>query len=344
MGGGLYTSAGWVNMGAVLDMDSPFVFGWGARGIGKTYGALLELYRRGVKFALMRNTQSESDYLLSEAGNPFGQINHDTGVHVGAKRINKYMGAFYNCVDTGEAFEPAGDVLGYILSLSTIGHVRGAGRFDIDVLFFDEFIPEEHLRNMRGMGEAFLNAIETLGRNRELLGKPPLKVVCMANSNRIDNDIFLELGLVSQAYKMQAGGVERWTDSSRGLTLINFNESPIAQKKKDTALYRLSGSQGRFYEMAIDNSFGYDDARVKSKNLRNYDRLFNIGELDIYQAKDGHGYYVRPAKVVGRDYASTEYGLKSARYHYAWLHGAWLDGRVTFENVLSSILFEKYFA
>ena len=104
MGGGLYTSAGWVNMGAVLDMGSPFVFGWGARGIGKTYGALSELYKRGERFALMRNTQSESDYLLSEAGNPFGQINHDTGVHVGAKRINKYMGAFYNCVDTGEAF------------------------------------------------------------------------------------------------------------------------------------------------------------------------------------------------------------------------------------------------
>ena len=96
--------------------------------------------------------------------------------------------------------------------------------------------------------------------------------------------------------------------------------------------------------MAIDNSFGYDAARVKSKNLKNYDRLVNIGELDIFQAKDGSGYYVRPAKVVGRDYATTEFGLKAARYHYGWLHGAWLDGRVTFENVLSSILFEKYFA
>lgn len=344
MAGGLYTPAGWVNMGAVLDMDSPFIFGWGARGIGKTYGALREMYNRPGKFALMRNTQTESDFLLSATGNPFGQINFDDGLDVVTARINKYMGGFYNGVKDGEEMLPAGECVGYILSLSTIGHIRGAGRFGIDTLFFDEFIPEEHLRNMRGMGEAFLNAMETLGRNRELLGEPPLKVVCMANSNRIDNDIFVELGLVSQAYKMQLHGVERWTDSSRGLTLLNFENSPIAQKKKNTALYKLSGPKSRFYGMAIENEFGYDDSRVKSKNLKQYTFMVNIGELDIYRHRDNNTYYVRTAKTPNRDYPSSAFGIKSANRQYGWIHGAWLDGNVIFENVVSSIVFEKYFA
>lgn len=262
----LYTSAGWVNMGAVLDMGSPFVFGWGARGIGKTYGALKELYQRGKPFALMRNTQSELDMMLGgEVGNPFGAINNDLGLNVVSERLsnNKYMGAFYNGVKDQGLIKAAGKPVGYIMSLSTIGRVRGADFSDIETIFFDEFIPESHLKAVKHAGEAFLNAYETINRNRELQGRKPLKVVCMANANRVDNDIFYELGLVTKAYNMQRKRVELDTDSERGVTLINFTASPIAQKKKNTALYRLSGEDSEYYSMAIENDFGYDASLVR---------------------------------------------------------------------------------
>lgn len=343
---GLYLPTGYVDMGTILDMDSPFVFGWGARGIGKTYGALKELYQRGETFALMRNTQSELDMLFgSEVGNPFGALNVDEGFNVVAQRMpgNKYLGAFYNGVMDEGVLKAAGKPIGYAFSLSTVGRVRGADFSSIQTVFFDEFIPEQHLKTVKATGDAFLNAYETINRNRELSGSKPLKVVCMANANRVDNDLFYDLGLVTKAYNMQRKHIEIETDVERGYTLINFTQSPIAQAKRNTALYRLTGESSEFYSMAIENDFGYDASLVKSLNLKPFRLLVNIGELDVYEHRDGAGYYVRPAKVVGAGYPSSQRGIKSALYRYGWLHGAWLDGRVTFENVLASVIFERYF-
>lgn len=342
----LYNGAGYVNMGAVLDLDSPFVFGWGARGIGKTYGALKELYERGKPFALMRNTQSELDMMLGgEVGNPFSTLNNDFGWEVVAERLpgNKYLGAFYNGVKDQGMLKAAGKPIGYVMSLSTVGRVRGADFSEIETIFFDEFIAESHLKTVKNAGDAFLNAYETINRNRELQGREPLKVVCMANANRVDNDIFYELGLVTKAYNMQRKKIEIEQDKQRGVTLINFTSSPIAQAKRETALYKLSGADSDFYNMAIENDFGYDASLVKSLNIKPFRFLANVGELDIYEHRDGAGYYIRPAKHVGAGFPSTERGLKSAKYRYGWLHGAWLDGSITFENVLCSVIFERYF-
>ena len=48
---------------------------------------------------------------------------------------------------------------------------------------------------------------------------------------------------------------------SKGLTLINAEESPISKLKADTQLYRLTRGND-FSDMALDNSFRYDDRRV----------------------------------------------------------------------------------
>jgi hypothetical protein len=342
---GLYLPTGYVDAEAVLDMGSPFIFGWGGRGIGKTYGMLSELYRRGLCFAYMRNIQNEIDLACSRDGNVFRPLNEDNGWSVVPERVRgtKYVGAFYNGVEVEGSIEPAGPAIGYGLALSSVARVRGFSLEAVDVVFYDEFIPEAHTRKIQALGDAFYNAYETINRNRELKGRPALKVVCMANANRVDNDLFLEFGLVTKAYDMQRKGIELFTDHERGITLINFAASPISDAKKTTALYRFAGQGSAFSAMALGNDFGYDDSAVKSKSLKPYRKLCNVGEIDIYEHRDGAGYYVRPAKVIGAQYPSTERGLKSAKYRYGWLHGAWLDGSITFENVLSNVLFERYF-
>lgn len=342
---GLYLPSGYVNCGSVLDLDTPFIFGWGGRGIGKTYGMLKELYSRGYCFAYMRNIQNEIDLACSRDGNVFRPLNDDYGWAVVPERIRgtKYVGAFYNAEEVEGGLEPVGAPIGYGLALASVARIRGFSLDNVEVVFFDEFIPELHTRKITALGEAFLNAYETINRNRELKGRDPLKVVCMANANRVDNDLFLEFGLVTRAYEMQKKRLDFWQDKERGITLINFAESPISKAKKNTALYRFAGSDSDFSAMALSNEFGYDDRFIQSRNLKPYKKLCNVGEIDIYQHRDGAGYYVRPAKQINSQYDCTERGLKSARYHYGWLNGAWLDGSIYFENVLSNVLFERYF-
>ena len=71
---------------------------------------------------------------------------------------------------------------------------------------FDEFIPERHERPIKNEGAAFLNAYETMNRNRELQGYKPIQTLCLANANDLGNPIFMELGLVSRAMRMQQTG------------------------------------------------------------------------------------------------------------------------------------------
>ena len=56
MGVNLYTSDGWIDAAQIVESPCPFVLAIGGRGIGKTYGVLLELYRRGIPFIYMRRT------------------------------------------------------------------------------------------------------------------------------------------------------------------------------------------------------------------------------------------------------------------------------------------------
>ena len=106
-----------------------------------------------------------------------------------------------------------------MLALSTISNVRGFDATDRDVLIYDEFIPERHERPIKDEATAFFNAIETIQRNRELEGKDPLTVLCLANANELANPLFIELKLVKRAMALIRKGIEF------ELCLINFSEN-----------------------------------------------------------------------------------------------------------------------
>lgn len=346
----LYLENGYLNFDWIITQSvkkhCPFIFIVGGRGTGKTYGALKHCVENDRHFVFMRSLDKQIDLLYSPELMPFNAINEDLNVNIQPNKINKYVTGFYNSTlsDDGK-YIPEGRPQCIALALSTISSLRG---FDSsgynDLLIYDEFIPEPQERRVKEAGKAFLNAIETIGRNREIQGKAPMQVLCLANANTISNDIFVTLKLVTKAESMMRSGQEISYLESRGIMLIMLRFSPISKFKAETSLYRMAEGTD-FYDMALNNNFMcYEANAVKSEDLRQYTLLVSVGELHIYRHKSKARYYVSAHRSgTAPEYTSGNNGLRTFRANYRILWSYYCSGWITFETYTLQVLFEKYF-
>lgn len=334
---GIYLDNGYLDIEKILKYKQPFNFVVGGRGTGKTYGALKSAYESGSRLMLMRRTQAQCDLINKPEFNPYKAINADIHSNVSVKSISKYNSKLI------EEYEDSEKLVGYTCALSTISNMRGFDASDVKLLIYDEFIPEKHERALKNEGSAFLNAYETINRNRELKGEEPLQVLCLANAFNVANPIFLELGLVGRCEKMRNAGQELYIDKSRGIVLVLLQRSSISNAKADTALYRISS--GSYSKFALSNDFVYNNTdNIKSKSLKEYKLICTVGEISIYKHKSKREYYVSEHRTgTAPEYKSDEVGLNRFRKnHGLMLYGAYMRNRVTFESMLTKSLFELY--
>ena len=340
-----YLPSGYLNFGKIMSIPVPFVFIYGPRGVGKTYGALQFVKEQGIKFMYSRRQQVDLDMIQKPDTFPFKKLNSNRNWTVTIKPLNKYMSAFYDGEDIDGRILPSGPPIGYASALSTIANVRGMDCSDVDVWIYDEFIPEAHARPIREEGAAFLNAYETFNRNRELEGDKPMKVICLANSNRLANPIFMELGLVTVAERMKRKGLSYYCDETRGIALLDTYDSPISAQKEETALYRLANQDSVFYRMAIENRFAdLDETEQTSRNLKEYTPVFIIGELCIYKHKTRRVYYVTDHKSGSPpSFLPSEMDVHRCLNKFPWVLHAYMENKIEFESYLCEALFNKYF-
>lgn len=341
----LYQENGYVNIKAIKDLGLPFNFIVGGRGTGKTYTALKEEYINDEMFMLMRRTQTQLDTIGRKDFSPFKTLNRDLGINVGIVQVSKYNGAFYNMVE-GEkpgTCVPCGPPIGYTCALSTVANLRGFDAQDVQTLIYDEFIPEHHERPIKNEGRAFLNAYETINRNRELMGKKPLTVLALANANDLANPIFLELGIATKAEKMIKNGKEISIDERRGIGLFMLQNSPVSKEKRKTALYRLTENSD-FMSMSIDNIFAHDTGSIiTSSNLKQYKPVVAIGELCVYKHKANRHYYCS-THISGAPEFFGANDIERRRFAkaYSWLWLEYLSRNIVFESQLCEKLLTKY--
>ena len=336
---GIYLSSGYVDIERILNYRIPFNFIIGGRGTGKTYGALKYAYENDIRFMLMRRTQAQCDLINKPEFNPYKVIATDLNRDIRVKSISKYNALIYEYY--GEYLEDK--TMGYTCALSTIANMRGFDASDVTILLYDEFIPERHERALKNEGSAFLNAYETINRNRELQHKEPLQVLCMANAFNIANAVFLELGLVGVCERMQNKGQDLYVNKERGILIAMLNKSDISKKKADTALYRITS--GAYADMALANDFSYNSTDdIKSKGLKEFKLLCTVGEISIYKHKSQRKYYVSEHRTGTADlFKSDEVGLKRYQKKYGLpLYSSYMRNNVTFENMLTKSLFELY--
>lgn len=335
----LYLESGYANMKEIISREDVFIFVIGPRGTGKTYGALLHILESGSKFIYLRRTQTEADLVSSAVINPFKKVIEDHKEYeVMTESVNRNMGAFFTEVSGEHA------ILGYSAALSTFASIRGMDFSDVDLIFFDEFIPEKRARPIKEEFQALMNMYETVNRNRELSGKPPVKLVCCANSNDIANPIFIGLEIVNRIAKMMEKGIEYYRDPERQLGVYMLMKSPISERKAETALYKLTKNSD-FTQMALENIFDVDTSSVSSRNIREYRPVARIGELVVYKHKSRSEFYVNCSRSGSvRDvYSTTDVDTKRFINKYSYLYFRYLADDIIFEDVSSLVLFEKYF-
>lgn len=347
----------YLNIWEYKDNKYPFQIFTGARGFGKTYSALggclgiAEFCERneGEKFILMRRTQDEleslSDGRSGEGVNPFKPLNKAYGRNVGIIPIKKKVHGIYNREHCDDGTDKAsGAPIGYGVALSTIGTVRGVSLEDATDCIYDEFIPENHVRAMRDEFSAFANAYETINRNREIAGLPALRMWLLSNANRIDNEIFTGLGIVSDVEKMINSGKEHKYYPSRGLAVHIMPPSPqFLKEKQQTALYKLTAGT-KFYDMALNNEFAFDDfSCVGHLNLRGYIPFCALDNAYIYQKKGAREFYVTyaPCKCPHFDSSIKADVACFQREYGVLLHDPYIYGCITFESyALKALLSE----
>ena len=325
--------------------DIYFLFIYGGRGTGKTYGELQDMIRSGIYFLYLRRLGSQYDILKTPEGMPFKALNHDNGWNIDHQNLNKQLAAFYEMEpDPDGKLKPAGAALGLMSSLSTFANLRSVDFSQVQELILDEFIPQPGERPIRNEAEVLFNAYETVNRNRELKGEQPVMLVCLANSNELANPVFMELGLVREAEKLRKDGREYKILPERHMMLVDLAKSKISEEKSHTVLYDLTRGT-EFYDMAIKNAFAAEErGRIQSRPLKEYKPLVSVGEITIYKHKSRREYYCTTHRSGNpKTFGAGSKELLRFRSAYGYIWDAYIRNDIIFEEYLAEILFDKYF-
>lgn len=266
----------------IIPYGMTFNITFGGRGIGKTYSTLKYLAEEKIKFIYLRNQQNEIDISCTDECNPFKAVNDDIGSSYYFEKISKDMCGIY---------DSDGLITGYAIALNTFAKLRGVDFSDIDFIFFEEF--NTSLRINKKQGELLFNLYETVNRNRELKGKPPVIVLMVGNAVTIANPVMDSFGLIQDAEMMISTGKEVVVYEDRGILLeiTHATAKEIMESKSKTALYKaIVGSD--YYKHSIDNQFIYDSFyNVGKRNLNEYRPICVINDISIMIHKFENHFY-----------------------------------------------------
>ena len=325
----IYNSDGWVNWDYLCGLTSSFLMVVGARGTGKTYGLMKYLIEKKQPFIYLRRLQAQLDICKTESGNPFRKLNIDLNMDIRPKRQSRSV-EFYN----GETLVCVG------VALSTVATVRGFDFSAYDYIVFDESIPMVGEKPIKQEFSAFLNFYETVNRNRELSGQNAVKAILLGNANQLINPYFTGWHFTKTALKMIRGGQMVYNTPDKSRTMVLLMNSPISQKKAETALYKNADDD--FITMAIDNAFRTDATIIGSKPLKEYIHIVSIGEIGIYKHKSKREYYVCSVKSEPY-YDDFGMSLKLFRNDFAMLRLIYMTKKLfIFESYEEEILFRNY--
>ena len=327
----IYLESGYLDMQSIIESEYPFIFVPAARGTGKTYGTLRYHFEHGNKILLIRRTKQEAELQARSNTTSYKTVFDDLGIDY---KCNPCGQAGYGSVIAGDR------EVAYVASLKTFASVRGIDFSDINYIVYDEFITEPHVPKIKNEGMALASLYETVNRNRELNGKKPVQLLCLANSVNMANDTFIYFNLIEEAEMMLKTDTEVSVVGNK--LLIIPQHSPISEKKAQTALYKAVSDE--YAQMAIHNKFILNDfTYVQRRQLSEYVCLFAVGDLYVYKHKSNHEFYVTFSKSQTKNrYGSGYADLTRFRRDKFRFAGYYMDGMIRFENYRAVALWEKY--
>lgn len=330
----LYQKAGWFDPEVFRTIPAQQFFVTGGRGIGKSFSTIEDLIRNRIGFLFLRRIDLDAylsrDPDMSDIGKVLRYLNIDFYVE---KVPKTSFGYFRRSEDDS--------IICFVAANKTFRKCRGMSFDWCDVIVYDEFIPGPEEARFKGEGFGVYQALETVGRNRELEGREAVKLICLSNALNMQNDVFLEFDLLEVADDLL-----RDTDHEialdGGRCVIICKRSPISEAKLRTETYMNASDD--FVNMAIRNQFIYDDfTYVEKKNLKEYRAVCAIGPLYIYRHKSKSEWYVSFSKSnVKEVYSTQESGIEQFTRKHWRMTPRFLDGKVKFQNYKAQTLFERF--
>lgn len=334
----LYTQEGWLNVPALDNIPGIWLIVIvGARQIGKTYGILKLLCEKKSPFVYIRRTKEELDLIASDSElDPFKALEKE-GKSVQLAKSGK----------TFSIIEPQedGEVLnrGIAVALSTLSKMRGFNGSAFTDVFLDEFIPEKTVIKRRYEGDALLNAYTTINGNREIAGKPPLKLWLAANAFDQENIILQRLGLINVLDRMKRRKEEYTIVNSSCLVVRPLSKS-ITEKHAVTAMnsfLRAQGSANEYLDTAVNNTFAYDNEdNIKPRSIAGHRPLCGLGEVFVYS--NGSSLYVCKSKHGKKLYRNNNTERIRCQLEFPVLRSLYADGKVYFSDAETKLAYKHF--
>lgn len=225
-------------------------------------------------------------------------------------------------------------VIGYLMALSTFHNARGISYEDTINITWDEFIPEEGTIVKKNQGAIFLNAYESVNRNREFEGKPPVQIIFLSNTNDIYSDVLEDLGVSALLEDMMYKNQKLYIDDDMRIEFIS--NQAFYDKKKDTFIYRINKND-KFKNMALDNKFNNNLALVRRNvPLKGSEGLFTVaGRYTLVQLADGSLYFKLGAwkKLINYDMDNEQEAILFRLLFNDKLRLQYIAGNMFFDSI-----------
>lgn len=338
----LYTPEGWLNINNIVSLKPWLIVIIGKRQIGKTYGVTKYLFEQNKKFLYLRRTEKELELISDNDDlNPFLALKSAGYVTTMEKRgKHGYIVGDYELGEDGKRHVTT--VRADAFNLLTLAQMRGFDGSAYEDMVLDEFIPINFITVRQAEGDAVSDIYTTVNGNRELFGKPPLRLWLLANANNIRNPVLSSLDLVSIVERLQRSKDEYYYKD--GIFVAMPDSEVIGRKREQTALMKhLSRKGGKYYQMAQQNVFAYNDLhKVKSLSIKGMVPLLCIDNLAIYIHTNA--VYVSNIPAFGmKRYSTTKEDLIKLQKNYPEIRQLYLQGLVYFETAALMPIFEEYF-
>lgn len=331
---------------------------WSKRGPGKTYSALWLAYYCKFPIIYMKRTDKDVHRILKEEttinldASPYAPLKKDKNLRIGGVEIDDGFGAFYELDDEGQ---PTGRLLCYVLSFNKVLTYKGNDFSDVELLVFDEFIPQIGERIKKAEGELLLDLYQTVSRDRLKRGRNPLKLILFANAEQISVPVTQELEIIDAMADLDASGATHMYLEDRDILLhhITDEEVPVSDCEKVGIWKGMAGTA--WFDKSFGGKFVHNDfSNVIRKSLkRSYPLLevqYKTHKYYIYHNEDKGTYYMTstPAKAKFSYNLNRENEQKKFYCDYIIdLYDACINERFKFEKFSMYDLimnYKKYFS